>query len=510
MQITTLSRTPATNGDVNPQPLPAPSADAGSSPADAPAMPQIWPPRIPPQGWEEIPGPRVAADAGPLTEQEVIDAMMLRFPLLAAIQQERAIAAGEQTAAWGNFDTQLAGSAIAAPLGFYENYRYNLGFEQPFWNGTKTFGGYMLGRGDIQPWYFERKTNEGGEFRAGFDTPLLRDRPIDKRRVAVRQAEISRRLAEPIIRKQQLTFAKESAKAYWSWVNAGRRYQIARNLFDISARRQSAIRRSVEQGAQPGLTLIENDRLLAGRQVLVTAAERKFQQSAISLSLFLRDDTGAPVIPAASRLPPELPPATNPDPRLIVSDIETARRLRPELESLRLYRTRVSVDLAEAQNQLQPGVDAVAYASKDVGYRADPKNDKGPFELELGVTVDVPFQRRMAQGKIRSSQAKMSQLSTQLRFAEDSIVAEIQDVTSALAALFQQINETRKSVQYNRELERLERRSFEQGMSNLFLVNLREQSSAEAEVLELDLTTDYFKTVAEYRATLGLLPGGSE
>ncbi|MBX7166011.1 MAG: TolC family protein [Pirellulales bacterium] len=465
-----------------------------------PVLPRLWPQSPPQLPTGELPAPQPP----PLFEQEVIDAVLYQYPLLAAIEQERAIAAGEQLASWGGFDLQIAGHALAAPLGYYKNYRYNLGLEQPLWNGTKLFGGYQLGRGDIQPWYFERKTNEGGEFRAGLDAPLLRDRPIDYRRVAVRQAEIARSLAEPGIRKERLTYVKESAKSYWAWFNAGRRYEIARDLLDLALERQQALERSAAAGAIPQLAVTENLRLIATRRGLLVGAERKFQQAAIAVSLYYRDGVGQPVLPPAVRLPAQFPPLAPLHPRRVEADIQIARARRPELQYLGLQRNSAMVDLAQARNLLQPGVDAVLYASQDVGYRADDRNDKGPFELETGVTVDVPLQRRYAEGKVRAYQAKIAQLSMKQRYAEDAIVAEVRDISSAIAASFEQVQRAQDAVRYNSRLEELERKSFDQGLSSLFQVNLREQATAETRVLEMDLTAEYFKAVAEYRAALGV------
>lgn len=498
-----LCAQPAPNGATLPPALEElPSQQARQDP---PPLPRVQPEaeRTPPVE------PPPASAVSPLTELEVLGAVLSQFPLLMAIEQERGIASGELTSAWGGFDTVLAGSAIAQPLSYYKNYRYDLGLEQPLWSGSKVFGGYKLGRGDIEPWFFERKTNEGGEFRAGFDTPLLRDRPIDKRRVAVLQAEIQRRIAEPAIRKQQLVYTKEAASLYWSWVAAGRRYQVLRRLLKIAEDRQAAVDRGVELGAIPAINSMENQRLIAGRRAALISAERKFQEAAIRLSLFFRDTLGRPVLPPAARLPLQLPALDSPNVAYLNPDIALALQQRPEVLGLRLYRQRIEVELAEARNQLQPGVDAVMYASQDVGYRADPENNKGPFELQAGVTVDVPLQRRAAAGKVRASQAKIAQLVAEMRFAEDSVAADVRDALSAWFNAQEQLRQIRENVQLNQRLQALEFRSFQEGLSNLFLVNLREQATAESESLLIDAEAEVFKARAAYRAAMGVtLEGG--
>ena len=147
--------------------------------------------------------------------------------MLEAAYQQARIAQGNQIAAWGAFDTKLKASSENGPLGFYETYRHGAGFSRPIYDGGDVFGGYRLGRGNFQPWYLERETNEGGEFKAGFNVPLLRNREIDARRAELWRATYDRQRAEPEILTQLIFFVRDGSIAYWKWVAEGRRYEIA-------------------------------------------------------------------------------------------------------------------------------------------------------------------------------------------------------------------------------------------------------------------------------------------
>jgi len=58
-------------------------------------------------------------------------------------------------------------------------------------------------------------------------------------------------------------------------------------------------------------------------------------------------------------------------------------------------------------------------------------------------------------------------------------------------------------VELARELERGERKKFEAGDSTLFMVNLREQATADAAVRVVDGTADAYKAWLSYLAALG-------
>jgi outer membrane protein TolC len=60
----------------------------------------------------------------------------------------------------------------------------------------------------------------------------------------------------------------------------------------------------------------------------------------------------------------------------------------------------------------------------------------------------------------------------------------------------------------NRYLEEAERRQFDIGKSDLFRVNIRELSSAEARMLEIDAIAEFYRSLAEYYAALGIDPSG--
>ena len=51
-------------------------------------------------------------------------------------------------------------------------------------------------------------------------------------------------------------------------------------------------------------------------------------------------------------------------------------------------------------------------------------------------------------------------------------------------------------------MEAAERRKFDLGDSNLLLVNLREQATADAATTEVDAHLNYFDAQADYRAAL--------
>ena len=432
---------------------------------------------------------------------DIAESIHATFPLLEAAYQQSRIAAGNQIAAWGSFDTKLKAASESGPLGFYETYRNSAGLVRPLYYGGEVFGGYRIGRGNFQPWYLERQTNDGGEFKAGFRVPLLRNRELDARRAELWRATYDRRRAEPEIRAQLVGFVRDGSIAYWNWIAAGRKYEIGKRVLTLAEQRNTQLKRKVELGDIDPPVLQDNLRTIAKREAKLIDLRRKLQQSAIKLSLFYRTSDGQPVIAEESQLV-DFPNSQPVDLEQTETDVVTALASRPELVALDLLVRRVKVDLAEARNDMLPTVDAQIVGSQDVGTPTSKKRDKSEFELEAGIFVDVPLQRRKAVGKVQASCGKLAQLAARRRFTIDKIRAEVQSAYTSLAAAGEKLDRARESRRLADYIAVVENRKFELGQSDLLAVALREQYAIEAAEAEVDALLEYFIAKTDYGATL--------
>lgn len=437
----------------------------------------------------------------PVTLESVVTSVYRSYPLLQSALMTRQIAIGQQTGASGAFDTKLKGSSENGPLGFYETYRQSLGLVKPTYWGGEVFGGYRVGRGDYQPWYQERQTNDGGEFKAGIQVPLARNREIDDRRAELWKAGLERQLAEPDIQAQLIDYVQAGSYAYWDWVAAGEYDRIANRILKLAEERTARIESQVREGFADPPELTDNLRLVSIRQAKAADTRRKLEQTAAKLSVYLRDFEGQPVIPDASGLPgfPALPGA---DEFQLDADIEQALLQRPELKMLDLLRRQVQVDYSNARNLMQPELNAVLLGSQDVGGATSSKRDKSELEAEASLYLDVPVERRKARGKMTETQAKLAQLAAKRRLTADKIAVDVRVASAALSSAREQVAETAEALKLAEELAERERQNQEAGASDLLKVTLREQYAVESAEKNIDALKLYFESVADYRAAL--------
>jgi outer membrane protein TolC len=452
------------------------------------------------------PAPLPLPQGEALTLDHVRASLLSTFPLVAAANASRDIAAGEAIASHGPYDLRLKATSEAGPLGFYQTYRQQAGVEQELFNGSTLFAGYRLGRGNYQPWYLERQTNEGGEFKVGFLKPLAQNRPIDPNRAEFFRAHLEQDRVEPEIQAQILLFIRDASVAYWEWLAAGRNLAIAEDILELARLRNQALVKEVRGGNRPQIELVDNERLIVSREAKVIDSQRKLNQLAIKLSVFFRDAAGTPLIPQRDSLPNDFPEvdASMVSAQSEESIIAMAQSRRPELAAIEIVRQQTLVDLRQAENLTRPNVDLAVAGSQDVGEPTSSKRDKSQFELDAALSFYVPMERRKALGKIRSIQGKLTQIDAKREFTANKVGIEVNAARTAILAEAEVVKKATKSLELARTMEKAEQRKFELGDSNLLNVNLREEATANAAVVRNEALFAYFVAFADYVAANGL------
>ncbi len=440
----------------------------------------------------------------PLDLEEVLASTERAYPLIRAAELERRVAQGELESAEGGFDLSWKARGTLTPLGYYDSVRAETTIEKPTpWWGASAFAGWKLGTGEFPVYDGRQQTLDYGEVRAGVQLPLWRNGPTDRRRANLARAELGAKLAELSIAQQKIELRRAAAQRYWTWVAAGRRVAVVEALLDDVLQRDAGIAQRVETGDLPAIERTENLRAIEQRRALSTQLRRGLEQAAIELGLFVRDARGEPTLPGPERLPssfPELPATATSD---LAGDGQRAQQRRPEARRLSLQQTQQRVEQEWAENQLAPGIDLQVAVAKDFGPPLAARPDLSEAVLEASVLLDIPIQTRLARGRVDAAQASAERLGFQAKLARDRIDADVRDSHSAIAAARQRIEATRREVALALELEAGERSRFEQGDSNLLIVNLREQQTAEAQLREVDAVLDYFRARTDLDAAVG-------
>lgn len=437
---------------------------------------------------------------------DVIASTYRAFPLLEIARLQSGVAAGQQLSAIGAYDVKLEYYSLNQPVGFYETYRNGIGVARQLWWGGYASAGYRIGRGSYEPWYRERETNDGGDFKLALVQPLLQGRAIDPARVELFQANLRRMAVAPEIRNQVLIAGQDAARSFWMWVEVGNVLKAQERLLKIALQRGEQLEKAFAAGAVSELELSLNAQTIQERVLKRNETRQKFRDSAFKLSLFLRDESGQPLLAPPEWLPRDFPEVFPMPPGEFGTDLQNALASRPELQLIELDRQALRLDLSLARNQLLPNVDFTVQSVQNVGAGTSSLNDKGEFQMEAGVIGDVPIQRSKARGKIQNSEAKLAQLSQKLEFQRDKIGNELLTARNALdTAQLDVIAASELLKQANITLD-IFRLSFEAGRVDLFFLINQEVKVNDSEVKLLEAERDFYVALAAMQAALGLDP----
>jgi len=448
------------------------------------------------------PGASMGGEA-PLTLEEVLDSVREQHPGMAVARQGVATAEAELLSAEGGFDLSLKAKGAYVPFSYYPREQLDAVLEQPLaLGGTRLFAGYRLGQGKFPLYYGNYETLSAGEVRAGVEVPLWRNSAIDKRRADLAKARLRLDIAGFALAGEQLELQREAAYQYWEWVAAGRQLTIANSQYSLAVTRHDQLARRAAQGDIPQIEHTENERVLLEREADLVAARRKLEQTALKLSIYLRDRDGNPLVVSAARLPGGLPMPDAAFASQLDSWVDKALRQRPELQDLALQSDMVQIDAALARNQMSPLVDLGVAVAKDLGNGPDSLR---PTELQATLTIDLPFQARVGRGQVQAAAAKRAAVEAKTRLTRDKVMTEVRDNLSALHAAYERVGLAKGAADVARRLAQAELARFEYGSTSLLIVNLREQAAADAELKEIKALVDYHRAVVDLLAATAAL-----
>lgn len=428
------------------------------------------------------PAPDPAPARPVLTLGEVL-ASSARFQpqILEAIAKVRS-AEGKRLQAEGAFDTQVKAEGVGRLSGYYDGSYAGGTIERPIENfGGSYYGGYRISGGRFPIYEDERYTNVLGEIKAGAVLSLLRDRFIDDRRFNRGNAALDIDIAEAEKLITAISVQRRAVAAYNLWVAAGLRLKVYRDLLELARARQAGIERQVELGARPRILLTEQAQNILRRETLVARTEQELANAANTLSLFWRDANGQPQRPSAELLPDAFPKITPPS-----GATRMALQGRPDLQTIDLRIAQATNRLELDRNQLKPRLDLKLEASQDLGPVGSGGVSRNGFETKVGLSFSVPLERRAAKGRIAATTAEIDGLERRRQATREQIAAEIEGIAIDVRATERLALLAEEERARAGEMAQAEQRRFTEGASDFFLVNLREESAADAAVRQLD------------------------
>ncbi len=438
-----------------------------------------------------------AKDHETLTLKQVNEAALKHYPKIFASYDKIKAAEGALLASKGAFDINLKQSYQDRSRGYYDGKIYDAEIEKQFGAfGSKVYGGYRKSYGSFPDYEGENLTNSSGEFRAGVKFSLLKNRDIDENRLGVILGNLGVEEGRIELANIKARIATDAAKAYWTWVSYGQILKVYEELYDLSEKRQTQFNTRAAKGDIANIVAIENQKNLLKRKSALQKAEQDFENSAIYLSLFFRDDNSNPLKPKKNQLPEiDFKPQKIANQTQVEKGIENAILKRPEIQIIKVELSKQNSELKYSKNLLSPELDVDFGVSKDQG-DGDLATSQSNNYAKLNFSMPLQFSE--ARGKIAKDQSKINAIKYEQKLLEEQIKAEVMQIANKIENTSQiysyLIEETSLAV----VLQNAEIEKFKHGASNFFLVNLREQDLAYTKISAIESFKDLKSSLAEY------------
>lgn len=377
--------------------------------------------------------------------------------------------------AWGNFDPKLSTTFDQKVYDGREYYQFlTPEIKLPLWYGLELKGNYSEAEGVfINP---ESKLPAEGLSFVGLNMSLGKGLLIDKRRAAVKQANIFKEAST----NQQLLIINDlildAGEAYINWQNSYRIALIYDQALLLTEVRYKAVKSSVIGGDRPAIDTLEALTQIQQRQIQLQQAKLDLQNALYDLGSFMWLPQNQPVdIEKLNAYPQyqeiEIPQTLNPtivnNPKLLsygfkLRDLEVEKKLKAE-------NLRPTLDLQ--LGLLNTGQSALRNLNRNYWEN----NNK------IGLQFSFPLTFTTARGDLAEAKLKIRDTQYQQSLVSNDLQVKFNQNKAEGATLQSQLIIIKQAVDANKKLVAGEEMRFRFGDSSLFLINARESKLIETQ-----------------------------
>ncbi|HSJ79171.1 MAG TPA: TolC family protein, partial [Erythrobacter sp.] len=167
---------------------------------------------------------------------------------------------------------------------------------------------------------------------------------------------------------------------------------------------------------------------------------------------------------------------------LLATPLSEVIQNRPELQTFRLALERATNRVELRRNDLQPSLDASVELSRDFGQIGPGGPGFDSTDTVVGLTFSVPLQRRQARGALQRAEAELRETELRQRRITDQLTTDISNILANLSAALKLGDLADAEVTQANQMVQAERTRFRLGAGDFFLVNVREETAANARI----------------------------
>jgi outer membrane protein TolC len=429
-----------------------------------------------------------------ISEHDIIKSVIDHFPLIEEAELKYKSAKEDVVTNEGAFDHKLTFKSRNRIEDKYDNQYFETSIErQTSLGGLGLIAGHRQGRGNF-PYYDGKYVTSGaGELFAGLTMPLLRDFKTDEFRTELQISNFKSKAQKAELEIKLNVYIHKALSLYYKHLFNNQKIKIRKEILEIAEKRQEMLEKKFKAGDIEKLKIIDNQRSVDKRKDELLKAEIEWIDSKTQLELFLKDPTGNQISLTKDLLP--------------VDDIKPVNKEIINLNTLpQVSLIDQEIKVINAKKELYeqsklPGLKVEVLGSRELSANR-------PYDqeaLQVGLKFDIPFENRKAKGASLSSEYKFLALKKQRDYLEQNLLQQY--TFSHEGTKLSQIRWQVVSNEYQEtlKLSLAEKTKWEQGASDLYIVNLREQDTADAEIKKWNVWYEYHQFHIDSRLFSGTI-----
>lgn len=408
-----------------------------------------------------------------LDEQRVLEHLSSDNPNIYALIGKNSIENEKVTYALGAFDVTADAK--------YENKAYpnstadykDIYLSKTFENALEFKAGYRDAYGTQE--YNNIKTGNDGEFVASLKVPLLElAKGVNTREYALKKARYNLKQTQLGSVKSLRDFQLLTLKQYYETLYLKEVAELYREILQKVQHREEFVKQKIEQGVLGRVEALEaKEQRIAYEQNLRSAQNRLnmaveqlcFYMNISSEEFFQRYEL------------PQLQKSIVQEHDL-ESSIEEALQKRSEIAMIKNSRKIVGLDQKYFSLLEYPKTNLTMYGLYDPIYKEGYK---------IALTFDFALEQTRYEAKQREAIESLKYTSSLMQNRQKSIETNIRRLLLEYKTISENLQSSQEQLKILQELESVERKRYEMGLGNLFILNQREQKTLELQIKVLTL-----------------------
>jgi outer membrane protein TolC len=354
--------------------------------------------------------------------------------------------------------------------------------------------------------FLESEISSGRSSYLGLEIPIAKGLLIDKRRAFLQQAKIAVQQNTAQRRALINDLLLEAYISYYQWAGAYRLYNVYNRYVQVSNDRLRLVKTLNTNGDMALMDTVEAFTQLQNFQLLQGEASIKLMSSILYLNNFIWDGQGIAQNIITDVVPDTSIFSNNASSKILVDLLQNSALQNPILQQYNFKIEGLQVERILKYQNLLPTINLKGnmlnkdyYALKNFGTSLLDNNNR------WGIAVKIPLRFREGRGEYRLAKLKIEESTLELKQKTQEIENKIKDYYNQFLLLQKQLQTATEAFKNYNSLLKNETLRFNNGQSNLFLVNTRENKVLEMQQKIIELQVKLLKAKYSLDWAAGLL-----